>query len=52
MRNFHENDTVVVGPTPLSKLVISGTVDGKDDSENTLMLRIDGMEAPSEAPNH
>jgi hypothetical protein len=52
LRDFHEGDTVVVGPTPLSKLVIEGTVDGRDDSENTLMLRIDGMEAPAETPAH
>ena len=52
LRDFHEDDAVVVGPTPLSKLVVEGTVDGKDDSENTLMLRIDGMKAPATAPEH
>jgi len=52
LRDFHDGDSVVVGPTPLSKLVIEGTVDGRDDSENTLMLRIDGMQAPAETPAH
>ncbi|MFB6160481.1 MAG: Rrf2 family transcriptional regulator [Haloferacaceae archaeon] len=44
LRDFHEGDSVTVGPTPLSKLVIRGTVDGKDDTNNTLMLKIDGMD--------
>ena len=50
--DFHEGDTVTVGPTPLSKLVIEGEVDGKDDTSNILILRITGMEAPAEEPEH
>jgi len=52
VREFHEGDSVRVGPTPLSKLVIDGTVDGKDDTDNILILRIDDMRAPAEEPNH
>ncbi|MFC6785812.1 HTH domain-containing protein [Halobaculum halobium] len=52
VRDFHEGDSVSVGPTPLSKLVIDGTVDGKDDTASVLILKIDGMEAPSEPPEH
>jgi transcriptional regulator len=52
VRDFHEGDSVKVGPTPLSKLVVEGTVDGKDDTRNILILKIDGMEAPTEEPNH
>ncbi|MFB6157215.1 MAG: Rrf2 family transcriptional regulator [Haloferacaceae archaeon] len=52
VRDFHEGDDVEVGPTPLSKLVIRGTVDGKDDTNNVIILRIDGMEAPAEPPEH
>jgi predicted transcriptional regulator len=52
VREFHEGDEVRVGPTPLSKLVIDGTVDGKDDTENILILRIDDMRAPAEQPEH
>ncbi len=52
VRDFHEGDTVVVGPTPLSKLVITGTLDGKDDTNNILILQIDDMEAPAEEPAH
>ncbi len=41
-----------MGPTPLSKLLIEGTVDGKDDTNNILILRIDDMVAPAEEPAH
>jgi predicted transcriptional regulator len=53
-REFHEGDDVTVGPTPLSKLLVRGTVDGKDDTKGILILRIDGMEAPAgdEEPAH
>jgi len=46
VRDFHDGDGVTVGPTPLSKLVIHGTVDGKDETNGIVILRIDGMEAP------
>ena len=46
--DFHEGDEVSVGPTPLSKLVIRGTLEGKDDTNNTLILTIDYMRAPAE----
>ncbi|GAA0719367.1 putative transcriptional regulator [Halorubrum trapanicum] len=52
VRDFHEGDSVTVGPTPLSKLVIDGTVDGKDDTANVLILRIDDMRAPDEPAEH
>ncbi|GAB3416600.1 Rrf2 family transcriptional regulator [Haloparvum alkalitolerans] len=52
VREFHEGDSVTVGPTPLSKLLIEGTVDGKDDTANILILRIDDMRAPAEEPAH
>lgn len=44
VRDFHEGDTLRVGPTPLSKLVISGTIEGKDDTQGILVLEIEGME--------
>ncbi|MFB6142011.1 MAG: Rrf2 family transcriptional regulator [Halorientalis sp.] len=46
LSDFHEGDTVTVGPTPLSKLQIIGTVEGKDDTSNVLILTIDDMRAP------
>jgi predicted transcriptional regulator len=50
--DFHEGDSVVVGPTPLSKLRIEGTVDGKDSTNNILILTIDDMQAPAGEPAH
>jgi predicted transcriptional regulator len=52
MSDFHEGDEVTVGPTPLSKLAIDGTVDGKDDTSNILILRIEEMQAPAVEPDH
>ncbi len=49
---FHKGDVVAVGPTPLSKLKIEGHVDGKDDTDNILILRIDDMIVPAEEPAH
>jgi hypothetical protein len=46
--DFHEGDIIRVGPTPLSKLVIEGTLEGKDDTNNTLIVTIDYMRAPEE----
>lgn len=46
-----EPDTPLrVGPTPLSKLTITGTVDGIDESSSTVVLRIEEMRAPSRDP--
>ena len=50
--NFHEGDKVTVGPTPLSKLQIIGTLEGKDDTNNVLILTIDDMQAPVGEPSH
>ncbi|MFB6081475.1 MAG: Rrf2 family transcriptional regulator [Halanaeroarchaeum sp.] len=52
VRDFHEGDSVAVGPTPISKLVVRGTVDGKDDANNIVILKIDEMVAPAEEPEH
>ncbi|MDS0292722.1 Rrf2 family transcriptional regulator [Halogeometricum luteum] len=52
VRDFHEGDEVRVGPTPLSKLVIEGVVDGKDDTSNILILRIEDMRAPEGESAH
>ena len=52
MSEFHEGDSVTVGPTPLSKLQIIGTLEGKDDTNNKLILAIDDMRAPAGEPEH
>ena len=49
---FSESDSVTVGPTPLSKLRIDGTVEGKDDTNNSLILTIDDMQAPVQETDH
>jgi predicted transcriptional regulator len=52
--DFSEGDSISVGPTPLSKLLVEGTIEGKDDTNNSLILTIDNMKAPSgdEEPLH
>ena len=54
MSEFDEGDDISVGPTPLSKLLIEGQLEGKDDTNNSLILTIDNMEAPAgdEEPLH
>ena len=52
LSRFTEGDKVTVGPTPLSKLQIIGTLEGKDDTDNALILTIDDMQAPVEEPSH
>lgn len=52
VRDFHEDDEVRVGPTPLSKLVVDGVVDGKDETNGVIILRIEGMTAPSGESDH
>ena len=48
VRDFHEGDTVTVGPTPKSSLAITGQVDGVVDTDNTIILDTRTMEAPAE----
>lgn len=52
VRNFEEGSRVTVGPTPLSKLLIRGSLEGKDATNNILILTIESMEAPAEEPLH
>lgn len=52
LRDVEEGDEITAGPTPLSKLVVKGTVDGKDDTNNVVILRIQDMRAPVEDPEH
>jgi hypothetical protein len=52
VREFHEGDQLRLGPTPLSKLLIEGVVEGKDDADNAVVISIDRMVAPAEEPAH
>ncbi|MFC3959970.1 Rrf2 family transcriptional regulator [Halovivax cerinus] len=47
-----DDERVRVGPTPLSKLVVEGTLDGRDDTNNVLILEIEEMVAPADDPAH
>ena len=46
VRDFHADDTVTIGPTPKSSLVVTGSIEGVVHSDNTLIIRTDSMEAP------
>lgn len=37
---FDEGDEITIGPTPVNRMFIRGTVSGKDEVENLLMLKI------------
>ena len=52
INEFHDGDTVRVGPTPRSKLLIEGVVDGKDESSNVLIVSTTSMRAPAGEPEH
>ncbi len=44
---FNRGEKITVGPTPLSKLYIEGKLEGKDATNNSLILTIDTMSAPT-----
>ncbi len=48
VRDYSEGQEVEVGPTPLSRLKVTGTIDGTDHTNNILILMIDEMRAPAE----
>ena len=47
LTTVHEGDTIRIGPTPLSKLVIEGTLEGTDETGTLLRIDITAMEAPA-----
>lgn len=52
VREYEDGDHMTVGPTPVAKLAIKGTVDGIDETNNILVLQIDQIEAPSTELTH
>ncbi len=52
INRFHEGDAVSIGPTPRSGLLIEGTIDGKDETDNVLIVSTTSMEAPVGDPSH
>jgi len=47
---FSIGQAVAAGPTPLSGLVVAGTIEAIDDTKNTLILDVAQLEAPVEPP--
>ncbi len=43
MRDFNIGDTLKLGPTPVNKLTLKGTVCGRDDSENKVIITVSEM---------
>lgn len=43
IRKFEVGDNIVIGPTPVNKLVMRGSVIGRDDTENTVLFVIQEM---------
>lgn len=50
--DIHESDTITVGTTPLSNLAVEGTVDGKDTTNNVLIIQLNIITAPADTKNH
>jgi len=42
---FESGDEIMVGPTPVNQMYIKGTVSGRDEVENLLMLDIDEIQS-------
>jgi len=47
---FSVGQAVAAGPTPLSGLVVAGTIEAIEDTSNTLILDVAQLEAPVERP--
>lgn len=43
IRDFNIGDTLKLGPTPVNKLSLKGTVCGRDDSENKVIIMVSEM---------
>ena len=52
VQDYENGDSIAVGPTPLSKLVIEGTLDGIDTTNRILVVQVDRLEAPVGEPDH
>jgi len=48
LRDVERGDHVTIGPTPASKLVVEGVVDGIDQSEELLFIRIEDIDVDRE----
>ena len=50
VREFAAGDLIIIGPTPVNKLMISGEVFGKDESEKALIISIGEMTSVPKKP--
>ena len=50
VREFETGDLIIIGPTPVNKLMISGEVFGKDESEKALIISIIEMASVPKKP--
>ena len=46
IEGFGVGDPIVIGPTPISELVLVGEIEGIDEAANEVVLDVDSMEAP------
>ncbi|MGB9932252.1 HTH domain-containing protein [Haloarcula amylolytica] len=51
VQDFSEGQAVILGPTPISKLVVAGTIVAVDESNSEILLDVAKIEAPVEEPN-
>lgn len=49
---YKEGDTLVIGPTPVSRLMIKGTVIEKDNAKTSNIIAIEDMIAPIDETEH
>lgn len=50
VREFDDGDVLKLGPTPVNRLTIKGTVCGRNDAENTVIILVSEMISPPKAP--
>jgi transcriptional regulator len=45
IKQLNLGDKIIVGPTPINKLVLNGTIVGRDDTDNILLLNIKNIQS-------
>ena len=48
--DIHAGDIITIGPTPLSRLIVKGEIEGIDEINNTVILTIMSIIAPANDP--
>lgn len=47
IQDFNTGDKIIIGPSPVSKLQITGIIDAKDNINGLLLLHVDNMITPN-----